>query len=164
METSSKVTETWVEESENKVEQPKTNQMVGIKRIFKDKTCLRDLSKCPQGWNLIHKHCFLLSEYETTWISGQESCKMHYSTLAKFNFPKEMEYLMQQLKHPSTYWIGLNKLNENKTWKWADGSVYKEWYKIEDNGDCVYIDRRVMNSSKCEKNKKYICSKRSFCL
>nr|XP_040136926.1 C-type lectin domain family 2 member F-like [Ictidomys tridecemlineatus] len=193
METSNRL-EAGGEEAENKkAEEPKTDQMVrkkmiilsslacgtlafllwgilrfprkfGISKIFKDKSCSLDLNKCPQGWNRIHKYCFLLSEYETSWSNSQESCKIYYASLAKFNFPKEMETLMQMLKPPSTYWIGLNKLNDSETWKWADGSVYKQWYKIEDNGNCVYIDKRVMNSAKCEKNKKYICSNKSFCL
>ncbi|XP_020011740.1 C-type lectin domain family 2 member F-like [Castor canadensis] len=134
----------------------------GITKIFKKKACLDDERTCPQGWIQVNKNCFFHSEHETTWLNGNETCKVYFTSLAYINNEIEMDTLMESMSYPS-YWIGLNKLNPQKIWKWANGNLFNNWYAVEEGGDCAFLHEKGINSTNCDEIKGYICSTKSYC-
>ncbi|XP_006141636.1 C-type lectin domain family 2 member F-like isoform X2 [Tupaia chinensis] len=137
-------------------------QKLGISRIFKENSCLEELTICPEGWIRINNTCFFKYEKEATWKLAQDSCRASHASLAKVISQEEMESLMQNLGS-SSYWFGLHKHSEHKFWMWADGSMYTNWFNIEEHGDCTFISKKGISSANCDEIKDYICSRKSYC-
>ncbi|CAD7681389.1 unnamed protein product [Nyctereutes procyonoides] len=132
-------------------------------KIFEDNTCSEDETICPKAWNQIRNNCFFQSEYEKTWIDGQANCIAYRGSLAIFNSKNEVESLMPYLG-PSSYWIGLKKLNASTPWMWANEDAFNNWFKIEGNGTCAFMFKKGISSASCDDAIKYICSREALCL
>ncbi|XP_041591401.1 early activation antigen CD69-like [Vulpes lagopus] len=65
---------------------------------------------------------------------------------------------------PSSYWIGLKKLNASTPWMWANEDAFNNWFKIEGNGTCAFMFTKGISSASCDDAIKYICSREALCL
>nr|XP_017198870.1 C-type lectin domain family 2 member F isoform X2 [Oryctolagus cuniculus] len=127
----------------------------GITKMIKENMCTGNVSHCLQGWNQVSNNCFLQSDHETTWMNSQENCKVYSASLARISSQEEM---------PFSYWIDLSKHNGNSSWEWEDRSPINNWFSVQGNGDCLYIDKTGISASDCNDLRRYICSRKSHCL
>nr|XP_008257877.1 C-type lectin domain family 2 member F isoform X1 [Oryctolagus cuniculus] len=135
----------------------------GITKMIKENMCTGNVSHCLQGWNQVSNNCFLQSDHETTWMNSQENCKVYSASLARISSQEEMESMILFLK-PFSYWIDLSKHNGNSSWEWEDRSPINNWFSVQGNGDCLYIDKTGISASDCNDLRRYICSRKSHCL
>ncbi|CAI5767939.1 Hypothetical predicted protein [Podarcis lilfordi] len=54
---------------------------------------------------------------------------------------------LRRYKGPADYWIGLQKMNDQEPWKWIDGTIFNNWFKIWGGGECAYINHQSVASS-----------------
>nr|XP_060615919.1 C-type lectin domain family 2 member D-like [Anolis sagrei ordinatus] len=112
---------------------------------------------CPSAWVGYEGRCYYFSESEETWDSSQSNCSASVASLVVIENEKEMNFIMQ-VKGPTEYWIGL-KREEGQTWKWANGTVFNNWFAIGADGPCAYLNDEKATSTLCGIRRNWICSK-----
>ncbi|CAI7934959.1 Hypothetical predicted protein [Podarcis lilfordi] len=66
---------------------------------------------------------------------------------------------LRRYKGPADYWIGLQKMNDQEPWRWIDGTIFNNWFKIWGGGECAYINHQSVASSSGRSEEPWICSK-----
>uniref|UniRef100_A0A674K3H5 C-type lectin domain-containing protein n=1 Tax=Terrapene triunguis TaxID=2587831 RepID=A0A674K3H5_9SAUR len=102
---------------------------------------------CPEHWIGYHGKCYLFSEDEADWTSSQHSCSSHGASLAWLDTLKEKDFLMRHKGYLDP-WIGLRR-EPGQPWKWPNGG----------GGECAYMYKNTISSSKCYTQRNWICSK-----
>ncbi|XP_026518058.1 E3 ubiquitin-protein ligase TRIM11-like [Terrapene carolina triunguis] len=112
---------------------------------------------CPEHWIGYHGKCYLFSEDEADWTSSQHSCSSHGASLAWLDTLKEKDFLMRHKGYLDP-WIGLRR-EPGQPWKWPNGSVFNDPVQTGGGGECAYMYKNTISSSKCYTQRNWICSK-----
>uniref|UniRef100_A0A8C5J7J6 MRC1 protein n=1 Tax=Junco hyemalis TaxID=40217 RepID=A0A8C5J7J6_JUNHY len=139
---------------------------------------------CPESWIFFNNKCFKVfaSNITTnlTWHAAQGVCFNLGGNLATIPNEQVQAFLFYHLKHATTgVWIGMNDINRESTFLWADGSTvsytnwvngapekqqsYFDYYEFETT-DCVFImksDGRWRDDS-CDNERGYVCQMNSL--
>ncbi|XP_048344575.1 C-type lectin domain family 2 member D-like [Sphaerodactylus townsendi] len=62
-------------------------------------------------------------------------------------------------KTPKDHWFGLRIQKEGQPWKWTNGTIFSNSFKIKGNGFCAYLDDDGASSSRCDTPRNWICTK-----
>uniref|UniRef100_A0A8C5J4F8 MRC1 protein n=1 Tax=Junco hyemalis TaxID=40217 RepID=A0A8C5J4F8_JUNHY len=146
---------------------------------------------CPESWIFFNNKCFKVfaSNITTnlTWHAAQGVCFNLGGNLATIPNEQVQAFLFYHLKHATTgVWIGMNDINRESTFLWADGSTvsytnwvngapekqqsYFDYYEFETvtddalETDCVFImksDGRWRDDS-CDNERGYVCQMNSL--
>ncbi|XP_055467511.1 C-type lectin domain family 2 member G-like [Psammomys obesus] len=136
-----------------------------VTRLVKNKTCDGENMICMSAWNKVNQNCFFLFHHKNTWISAEEHCIIYHGHLAKFNTKSELDIFLSHVKKgQSSYWIGLNKRNSRGIWVWTDGTKYNNVARIQDHGECAFMQKNGIDSTNCDDLRDFICIKPSLCL
>nr|XP_005312611.1 zinc finger protein RFP-like [Chrysemys picta bellii] len=112
---------------------------------------------CPEKWIGYQGKCYLFSEDEANWTSSQHFCSSPGASLAWLDTLQEKDFLMQHKVYPDA-WIGLRR-EPGQPWKWPNGSVFNDLFQIGEGGECAYIYKNTISSSRCYTKRNCICSK-----
>ncbi|XP_067319476.1 C-type lectin domain family 2 member B-like [Anolis sagrei] len=111
---------------------------------------------CPSGWIGYEGKCYYFSGSETTWNLSQSNCSASGASLVTIEDQKEMDFIMQ-VKRPTDYWIGLKREKEGQPWKWANGTLFNNWFDIGADGPCAYLNDEKASSTLCWITRNWIC-------
>ncbi|CAI5767946.1 C-type lectin domain-containing protein [Podarcis lilfordi] len=113
---------------------------------------------CPDGWIGYQRKCYYFSDSDRNWTSSQNYCASFNASLVVIDSQEEMSFL-RRYKGPADYWIGLQKMNDQEPWRWIDGTIFNNWFKIRGGGECAYINHQGVASSSGRSEEPWICSK-----
>ncbi|POI30844.1 hypothetical protein CIB84_005405, partial [Bambusicola thoracicus] len=146
---------------------------------------------CPESWLFFNNKCFKIFASNTTrklaWHDAREVCIDLGGNLASIANEKVQAFVYYHLKDATTnVWIGMNDINRESTFLWADGSTvsytnwvegapetkqsffdYYEYELLKDNTvetDCVFmtkLDGKWRDDS-CDNERGYICQMNSL--
>ncbi|XP_067422158.1 early activation antigen CD69-like [Emydura macquarii macquarii] len=77
---------------------------------------------CLDDWIGYRGKCYLFSEAEGNWTSGQSHCSSLGASLAVTDTQKDLDFLLQH-KGSLLSWIGLRR-DPGQPWRWADGTEF----------------------------------------
>ncbi|XP_030399626.1 C-type lectin domain family 2 member D-related protein-like isoform X3 [Gopherus evgoodei] len=112
---------------------------------------------CDEGWIASQGKCYYFSEEEGNWKSGQNYCSSHAASLAANSSLEALNTAMHH-KGPSDHWVGLRR-EPGQPWRWVDGAAFNHLFEIRGAGLCAYLDDGVVNSTGCDTERKWACSK-----
>ncbi|XP_058022864.1 C-type lectin domain family 2 member E-like [Ahaetulla prasina] len=108
------------------------------------------------GWHMSQGNCYHVLETQESWNASQNRCLSLGATLAVLG---DLEKLIGavNVREPFNHWIGLHRSSEDR-WKWPDGTLFKNLFKVEGDGCCAYLRSRAASSGDCAVGKKGLCS------
>uniref|UniRef100_A0A8C2SYK8 Macrophage mannose receptor 1-like n=1 Tax=Coturnix japonica TaxID=93934 RepID=A0A8C2SYK8_COTJA len=144
---------------------------------------------CPESWLFFKNKCFKIFASNTTrklaWHDAREVCIDLGGNLASVPNEQVQAFVYYHLEDATTnVWIGMNDINRESKFFWADGSTvsytnwvegapetkqsyfdYYEFESLDDNAtDCVFmtkLDGKWKDDS-CDNEKGYICQMNSL--
>ncbi|XP_067417522.1 perlucin-like protein [Emydura macquarii macquarii] len=128
-------------------------------------------SICPAGWLPNAGNCYYFSTVPQNWSYAKQACKDQGAQLIIIENQQEQEFLTKN-SNGKNYWIGLNDIDKEGTFKWIDDSSmsYRNWNQGEPNDaqsgeDCAYMyGNGKWNDALCEINQDgWICEKKWTC-
>ncbi|NP_950199.1 C-type lectin-like receptor 2m [Mus musculus] len=134
-----------------------------VTRTARNKTCDDEVKLCPKDWNKLRQNCFSRIQHKNSWLTANDTCELHDATLAVFIDKTEVEILMNQIQEMKTYWIGLHRQNLLGIWVWTNGSKYNNLHEIQDHGQCAFVHQKGIDSTSCEDQKEFICTREGQC-
>ncbi|XP_005378974.1 PREDICTED: C-type lectin domain family 4 member A-like [Chinchilla lanigera] len=124
-------------------------------------------SCCPKNWKPFNSHCYFFSTDSKSWNKSEESCSSMQAHLLVINTEEEQDFIIQNLKTDSSYYVGLSDPEGQRHWQWVDQTPYNEnvtfWHPNEPNNKnerCVTIDYRLQwgwNDLFCDRTEKSVC-------
>ncbi|XP_060115120.1 C-type lectin domain family 2 member B-like [Heteronotia binoei] len=117
-----------------------------------------DASPCPQRWLMNGGRCYFFSDTEATWNDSRINCSSQGGSLLAMETLQEWDFVSQS-KRPRYYWIGLQRTEVGEFWKWANGSVFNNWFSVGGEGLCAYLNKDTISSTWCDNHRYWICSK-----
>ncbi|OCT57723.1 regenerating islet-derived protein 4 [Xenopus laevis] len=130
-------------------------------------------SSCPNGWFYYKANCYGYFRYPLSWAEAEYDCQAygHGAHLASILDSVEADVIAS---HISAYqknqpvWIGLHDPEQNRRWKWNDGSMYnyRSWLPGQpDNYNSAEYCGELSckegfikwNDSNCKQVKQYVC-------
>nr|DBA31500.1 TPA: hypothetical protein GDO54_007337 [Pyxicephalus adspersus] len=130
-------------------------------------------SSCPPGWFFYKANCYGYFRFRLTWAEAEYECTSygHGAHLASILDESEASIIAS---HASAYpavadiWIGLHDPEQNRRWKWNDGSMYnyRSWNSGEPNNHntneyCVELATetkyRQWNDAPCVEQNHFVC-------
>ncbi|XP_022596299.1 CD209 antigen-like protein C [Seriola dumerili] len=157
---------------------------ISLTEMTKELKRLQSLSKqkktCPAGWRMFTFTCYFLSTQSDSWEKAREDCRAREADLVIIDSLEKQEFLTKVVIKGDS-WIGLTDKNNEKTWKWIDGTLptVKFWQKGQpDKGngnpkwgeeDCAVIQPGMKtdenwNDLRCDASKPWICEKNALAL
>uniref|UniRef100_A0A3Q3MTC8 C-type lectin domain-containing protein n=1 Tax=Mastacembelus armatus TaxID=205130 RepID=A0A3Q3MTC8_9TELE len=129
---------------------------------------------CPAGWTMFRCSCYLLSTQAGSWDKGRQDCRDREAELVTIDSYEEQVFV-SALNEKDT-WLGLNDIETEGTWKWADGTALtvKYWFPGEPNNangdpqygeeDCGHLYHATKadgnwNDLRCNSILQWICEK-----
>ncbi|XP_072042884.1 alpha-N-acetylgalactosamine-specific lectin-like [Amphiura filiformis] len=132
---------------------------------------------CNPGWEGYNNYCYSFDHAGTlTYFESNKSCSDMGSQLASIHSQEEQDFLAGHIRdHQQVasvgYYIGLNNIDDETTWKWTDGTQvdFNAWNEDEPNNvgdeDCAGMygnitqqdSRGLWNSFQCDASMAYIC-------
>ncbi|KAG9489730.1 hypothetical protein GDO78_005592 [Eleutherodactylus coqui] len=130
-------------------------------------------SACPPGWFFYKSHCYGYFRFALPWSEAEFECVSygHGAHLASILDDAEASIIAS---HVAAYnpkvdvWTGLHDPDQNRRWKWSDGSMYS--YRPWGNGEpnnlqnaeyCVELriasKFRQWNDKPCETENHFVC-------
>ncbi|XP_067396465.1 C-type lectin domain family 4 member G-like [Emydura macquarii macquarii] len=128
-------------------------------------------SICPAGWLLNAGNCYYFSTVHQYWSYAKQACKDQGAQLIIIENQQEQDFLTKN-SNGKNYWIGLNDINKEGTFKWIDDSSvsYSNWNQGEPNDagsgeDCVNMggDGKWKDASCAMNGDGWICEKKWIC-
>uniref|UniRef100_A0A3Q3X743 C-type lectin domain-containing protein n=1 Tax=Mola mola TaxID=94237 RepID=A0A3Q3X743_MOLML len=122
-----------------------------------------------QGWMYFPTTLYYVSSSKNSWFAGRKDCQQRGADLVIINSKEEQNFTGQF--HTNT-WIGLSMSQNEKTWKWVDGTplIHSYWKPGEPNNyngineDCVELQSRSLkkhwNDLFCGHSLFWICEKK----
>merc|ERR1711936_192154 len=99
--------------------------------------CLTTATSCPSGWTALLDSCYLMQEVESNFFEAQEFCWAQGGYVAEITTAAENELLrVGLLDMGHEYWIGLEDLTHDGTWRWAESqeaATWTNWHSGEPN-------------------------------
>ncbi|XP_053552885.1 regenerating islet-derived protein 4 [Bombina bombina] len=99
-------------------------------------------SSCPPGWFYYKSNCYGYFRYAATWSEAEFECVSygHGAHLASILDSSEASIIASHIAaYPVTgdIWIGIHDPEQNRRWKWNDGSMYnfRNWKSGEPNNN-----------------------------
>ncbi|XP_060094675.1 C-type lectin domain family 2 member B-like [Heteronotia binoei] len=117
-----------------------------------------DASLCSQDWVTAGGVAYFFSKEEGDWNASQSYCSSCSGSLVAIENEQEMEFIMKN-RDPAEYWLGLQREKVRQPWKRTNGSVFKNWYSIQGDGLCAYLNDQVVSSTWCTNSRYWICKK-----
>uniref|UniRef100_A0A2K6QRA1 C-type lectin domain family 4 member C n=1 Tax=Rhinopithecus roxellana TaxID=61622 RepID=A0A2K6QRA1_RHIRO len=136
---------------------------------------MEDWSCCPTPWTSFQSSCYFISTVMQSWTESQSNCSVMGADLVVINTNEEQDFIIQNLKINSAYFLGLSDPEGWRHWQWVDQTPYDKnvtfWHSGEPNNldeRCVVISFRseewgwndvhchVPHKSICEMKKIYI--------
>ncbi|OCT87146.1 regenerating islet-derived protein 4 [Xenopus laevis] len=130
-------------------------------------------SRCPNGWFFYKSHCYGYFRFKLSWSEAEFECVSygHGAHLASILDPSEADIIAKNvLAYPynGDVWIGLHDPEQNRRWKWNDGSMYnyRNWKNGEPNnmGDgencgelAVETQFNKWNDAPCHIENHFVC-------
>ncbi|XP_045191061.2 perlucin-like protein [Mercenaria mercenaria] len=126
---------------------------------------------CPDGWSAQQSSCYHFSHDKEAWANAVTICQVLGGHVVEIEDATENQYLVSQAKIANTsFWIGLNDLQEEGTWAWVNSKAaasYTNWAKGQPDNDvrnenCALITKGfnfLWNDAQCYSLQKYICEK-----
>ncbi|XP_067408138.1 C-type lectin domain family 2 member B-like [Emydura macquarii macquarii] len=114
---------------------------------------------CPDDWVGYRGKCYYFSEAEGTWDSSQNHCSSLNASLAEIDTLQDLAFLLRY-KGSVYHWIGLWR-EEGQPWKWVNGTEFNSMFEVRGGGTCAYLNDVAVNPSRCQTEKKWVCSKPS---
>ena len=125
---------------------------------------------CPSGWTKLGTQlCIRQIDITKTWHESLAECESLSSvkgSLVSIHSRQEMDLLLSVLDRNES-WIGLNDIDNEGTYNWADGSplVYVNWKSSgSDNSslqreklDCIAATNSSWQLRHCSEKKKSLC-------
>ncbi|XP_030627234.1 lymphocyte antigen 75 [Chanos chanos] len=134
-------------------------------------TCLKYVDGCGDLWKgPLNGRCYqLVSKAMAKWHEARDSCRSQGGDLLSVSSAAELSSFSKE-ELPEKLWIGLNHLDWEQGWQWADGSAlsYIPWdldvpvrsYLLSDS-DCGVLNSRFhFESQACDSRLPYICEKK----
>uniref|UniRef100_A0A3Q3N681 C-type lectin domain-containing protein n=1 Tax=Mastacembelus armatus TaxID=205130 RepID=A0A3Q3N681_9TELE len=135
---------------------------------------LQDKKSCPAGWTMFRCSCYLLSTQSGSWDKGRQDCRDREAELVTIDSYEEQVFVSALNKKDT--WLGLNDIETEGTWKWADGTALtvKYWFPGQPNNgnkdqrlgeeDCghLYHAKKAdenWNDLRCNSILQWICEK-----
>ncbi|CAH1792457.1 unnamed protein product [Owenia fusiformis] len=139
--------------------------------VFAIITPLKVLGTCPNGWLEYGTYCYEFNtpntEERKTWTEARDNCGQKNSDLVSILSQDEQTFVFANI--PGThngggFWIGLETIGLDQTWKDGSTSSYINWADDEpndddDSQDCVEMlyDTGTWNDLVCSWKRNWIC-------
>ncbi|XP_065660522.1 uncharacterized protein LOC100201799 isoform X4 [Hydra vulgaris] len=128
-------------------------------------------NECIDGWLGYNSYCYLFHTVTPnlqgkTWKTSLFLCQSYGGNLLSIADEGENAFLIKNFKSNLTkYWIGLNALQNNRTFTWSDNttSLFSNWKPDEPNNyqdsneECVETTINGWNDNNCNRFFGYIC-------
>nr|WLD17965.1 BDCA-2 [synthetic construct] len=130
---------------------------------------IEDWSCCPTPWTSFQSSCYFISTGMQSWTKSQKNCSVMGADLVVINTREEQDFIIQNLKRQSSYFLGLSDPGGRRHWQWVDQTPYNEnvtfWHSGEPNNldeRCAIINFRSSeewgwNDIHCHVPQKSIC-------
>ncbi|PNJ30509.1 C-type lectin domain family 4 member C isoform X1 [Pongo pygmaeus] len=130
---------------------------------------IEDWSCCPTPWTSFQSSCYFISTVMQSWTKSQKNCSVMGADLVVINTKEEQDFIIQNLKRNSSYFLGLSDPEGRRHWQWVDQTPYNEnvtfWHRGEPNNldeRCAIINFRSLeewgwNDVHCHVPQKSIC-------
>ncbi|XP_044839800.1 C-type lectin domain family 2 member D-like [Mauremys mutica] len=129
--------------------------------VRKSELCLADPkspgASCPDGWVGYRAKCYYFSEMEGNWTYSQSHCSSLGASLAGIDSEQEKAFMIRYKGIPD-HWISFWR-EPNGTWKWANGTDLNSGFEIRGGGECAYLNKVGIGSSRCSTQRNWICSR-----
>ncbi|XP_058029250.1 C-type lectin domain family 2 member D-like isoform X2 [Ahaetulla prasina] len=116
---------------------------------------------CPDFWIGYRGKCFYTSNEEMNWSLSLKICSSFNASLAVIDTQNELDFWVE-IFSPFHYWFGLSR-EVNQTWKWSNGTEFKNWFPVRGEGFCAYINGKGADSTMCSMEKLFLCSRPESC-
>ncbi|XP_032068137.1 C-type lectin domain family 2 member D-like isoform X2 [Thamnophis elegans] len=116
---------------------------------------------CPDFWVGYKGKCFYISKEEGNWSLSLKTCLSLNASLAVIDTQEELDFWVKFF-HPLHYWFGLSR-EVNQTWKWSNGTEFKNQFPVRGEGFCAYLNGERTDSSFCSMEKRFFCSQPESC-
>ncbi|EMP41808.1 C-type lectin domain family 2 member E, partial [Chelonia mydas] len=87
--------------------------------------CPPAASWCLNGWFRSQGKCYYFSKAEGNWTYSQNNCSSHAASLAGIDNLQELDFMLRYKGRLET-WIGLTREEEDKPWKWVNGTPFND--------------------------------------
>ncbi|XP_070539238.1 alpha-N-acetylgalactosamine-specific lectin-like [Ptychodera flava] len=127
---------------------------------------------CPSGWIKFKKSCYHgIASPMYTYQEAKQVCEGLRSTLAVVNDAEENLFLKRYTLNQFHFWIGLDDIDSEGNYVWADGSslTYSNWNSAQpdnygNNEDCVHLISNAdgkWNDLPCSNRISFICERKA---
>merc|ERR1712055_541934 len=117
----------------------KMTSILVITLLLSSLCCLTTGNSCPNGWTTLLDSCYLMQKVESNFFEAQEFCWSQGGYLVEITTAAENELLKVGLVDmDNNYWIGLQDLEHDGTWRWAESheaATWTNWYSGEPNNE-----------------------------
>ncbi|XP_029448448.1 regenerating islet-derived protein 4-like [Rhinatrema bivittatum] len=130
-------------------------------------------SSCPPGWFYYKSNCYGYFRFKTNWFDAEFECQAygHGAHLASILDSAEASIIASHIlayQKNQPVWIGLHDPEQNRRWKWNDGSMYnyRSWRanqpdNTQNNEYCVELSCSDVflkwNDYNCNTANHFIC-------
>uniref|UniRef100_UPI00402BEE58 killer cell lectin-like receptor subfamily B member 1F n=1 Tax=Arvicanthis niloticus TaxID=61156 RepID=UPI00402BEE58 len=120
--------------------------------------------ECPRYWHQHWNKCLFISQISKPWIEGLAACSIKDATLLHIENKEELRFVQNFIKgKEQLFFIGLNYVQEEKVWKWINGSILnpdllRTTGKDVENS-CALISHTEVFSDSCSSDNHWICQK-----
>ncbi|XP_034367382.2 killer cell lectin-like receptor subfamily B member 1F isoform X1 [Arvicanthis niloticus] len=80
--------------------------------------------ECPRHWHQHWNKCLFISQISKPWTEGLAACSIKDATSLHIESKEELRFVQNFIKgKEQLFFIGLNYVQEEKIWKWINGSI-----------------------------------------
>lgn len=120
--------------------------------------------ECPRHWQPHRNKCLIISQISRPWTESLVACSMKEATLLIIENEEELRFVQNFIKgRQQLFFIGLNYVQTEMTWKWINGSILKSnLLRItgsEVENSCALISHTEVFSDSCSSDNHWICQK-----
>nr|XP_048296035.1 killer cell lectin-like receptor subfamily B member 1F isoform X2 [Myodes glareolus] len=120
---------------------------------------------CSRDWHPYHDKCLHLSQTSGPWSEGLTYCSVKEATLLLIENEEELRFIHDfSGRKRQQFFIGLNYVPLEKTWKWINGSILNpDLLRImgtEEENSCAVISQKEVFSDFCSSDNRWICQKK----
>ncbi|XP_068800038.1 collectin-12-like isoform X2 [Struthio camelus] len=135
----------------------------------------RLVQRLSNGWKYHDGKIYYFSSDLKSWQDAEDFCVSEQSHLTSVTSREQQEYLVRNAGDKG-HWIGLTDLGTEGTWRWVDGTEYRQnmsfwapqqpdnWDDGSGSGeDCAHLqpeDSNLWNDKSCSTPLHWICEKR----
>ncbi|XP_072267445.1 collectin-12 [Pyxicephalus adspersus] len=126
---------------------------------------------CPYEWRNFTDKCYFFSSGKDIFDDAKLFCEDKGSMLVVIETKEEQQFIKKQTSDKGNFWIGLTDREEEKVWKWLDGTLltFENWKPGQPDNwtpemgpgeDCAgLIYSGLWNDFHCSDLNNFICEK-----